>query len=448
MEIESNLDTVIVGAGQAGLAASAFLQQAGLRHVVLERGRIGETWLSQRWESFQLNTPNSMNALPGLPYDGSQPDGFWRSDELVGYFQRYVDQLQLPVRTGVNVLSVEQDQNAEGFSVKTRNDGHMQTLHSRTIVVASGIQNAPLFPSQSSQIPREITQLHTSSYRNATLLPEGAVVVVGSAQSGVQIVEDLLIGGRTVYLCTGKAGRVPRRYRGRDVTSWMVDLRQMDASYSSLADKSATRASSVQVSGVGRYGHTLSLQSLARRGVVILGRLLDVQAGELILGDEAAAHVRFAVQVSQRMKDDIDALLAQAGKPLPPLEDDPADALDPRAECASPLRRLNLRTARISTLIWATGFTGDFNWLHLPVFDAQGAPVHQGGISPVRGLYFLGFPWLTSRKSGIIYGVGEDARSVAAAISEQFAQEHTLEHHPNTQAHAAFTDRTGFAQDA
>jgi len=419
MELESDLDSVIVGAGQAGLAASAALQRAGRRHVILERGRIGETWLSQRWDSFQLNTPNAMNALPGLPYDGPQPDGFWRSDELVRYFQLYVDQLLLPVRTGVNVLSVEQ--NADGFILRTSNDGYMETVRSRSIVVASGIQNAPVFPSQSSRIPRKFTQLHTSEYRNATLLPEGAIVVVGSGQSGVQIAEDLLAGGRTVYLCTGKVGRVPRRYRGRDVTGWMVDLQQFDTRYASLEDKSLTRAASVQISGVGRYGHTLSLQSLARRGAVILGRLLDVQDGELILSDQAAAHVRFADQVSQRMKEDIDAFLTQAGQPLPPLEEDPADAPDARAECASPLRRLNLQAAKVSTLIWAAGFTGDFSWLHLPAFDAQGAPIHQGGISPVCGLYFIGFPWLTSRKSGILYGVGEDARFIVNAISTQLA---------------------------
>ena len=421
MELESNLDSLIVGAGQAGLAASAFLQQAGLRHIVLERGRIGESWLSQRWDSFQLNTPNAMNGLPGRPYDGAQPDGFWRSDELVRYFERYVDQLQLPVRTGMNVLSVEQE--ADRFVIKAGSDGHVESLRSRSIVVASGSQNVPLFPSLSSRIPRDITQLHTSSYRSAALLPEGAVVVVGSGQSGVQIAEDLLAGGRTVYLCTGKAGRLPRRYRGRDITSWMVDLGQFDTRYASLQDKSLTRAASVQISGVGRYGHSLSLQSLAGRGAVILGRLLDAQAGELILSDEAAAHVRFADQVSQRMKDDIDVHLAQAGKPLPPLEDDPADAPDARAECASPLRRLNLRSAKVSTLIWAAGFTGDFSWLHLPAFDAQGQPAHQDGISPVRGLYFLGFPWLTSRKSGIIYGVGEDARSITSAILNLIRQE-------------------------
>jgi putative flavoprotein involved in K+ transport len=151
---------------------------------------------------------------------------------------------------------------------------------------------------------------------------------------------------------------------------------------------------------------------------VILGRLMDVQDGELILSDEAAAHVRFADQVSQRMKDDIDAFLVQSGKPLLPLEDDPADETDPRAECASALRQLDLQAAKVSTVIWAAGFTGDFSWLHLPVFDAQGAPIHQNGISPVRGLYFLGFPWLASRKSGIIYGAGDDAQSIAGAISE------------------------------
>jgi putative flavoprotein involved in K+ transport len=414
------LDSVVVGAGQAGLGVSYFLQMDGRKHLVFERGRVGESWRSQRWDSFKLNTPNSMNALPGLPYDGPEPDGFWRSEELVDYFQRYVDTFQLPVRTGVKVLSVERDKDDQGFIVKTSTDGQANDLvRSRSIVIASGIQHTPNYPPAHSRMPPDITQLHSSAYRNAARLQPGAVVVVGSAQSGVQIAEDLLSAGRRVYLCTGKVGRVPRRYRGRDVTGWMVDMKQFDVPYSSLEDKSAIRAGSLQVSGLGRHGHTLSLQNLARQGAVVLGRLLDVEESVLLLSDEAAINVRFADQFSQQKKEEIDLFLAQAGIIPPPLEEDPADLPDPHAECVSPLRRLDLREAQVSTIIWASGFRGDFSWIHLPVIDAGGQPVHQRGISPVRGLYFLGFPWLISSKSGILYGVADDAHAIAGVISEQ-----------------------------
>jgi putative flavoprotein involved in K+ transport len=196
-------------------------------------------------------------------------------------------------------------------------------------------------------------------------------------------------------------------------------MKFLDVPYASLEDKSIARAPQPQASGTGRYGHTLSLQHLARQGAVIVGRLLDVNAGTLVLGEDAAANVRYADEFSQRQKDGIDAYLARAGITPPPFEDDPADVPDPQAECTSPLRQLDLGQAKVNTVIWATGFTGDFSWVHLPVLDAEGQPLQQRGISPVRGLYFIGFPWLHSRKSGIIYGIEEDAQYIAAALKMQ-----------------------------
>jgi len=415
-----DLEVAVVGAGQAGLAVSCFLQRAGLKHMVFERGRIGETWLSQRWESFRLNTPNFMNTLPWLPYDGPQPDGFWRSDEQVRYFQRYVDHWHLPVRTGVTVVSVEQAKSEELFILKTRsNDGVEVPASSRAVVVASGILHTPRFPPVRYCIPGDVVQLHTADYRNPAALPPGAVLIVGGGQSGCQIAEDLLLSGRTVYLSTSRVGRVPRRYRGRDILEWWIDTGFLDITFASLEDKSISRAAQPQASGLGRYGHTVSLQHLARQGVVILGRLLDVEVGTLVLGDDAAANVRYADEFSQRQKDNIDAYIARVGIAPPPLEDDPADLPDPQAQCVSPLRRLNPGDANVTSIIWATGFHGDFSWIHLPVLDPEGKPIHQQGVAAVPGLYFMGLPWLRSRKSGIIYGVEEDAQYIAAAIAAQ-----------------------------
>jgi len=418
----TTLDSVIVGAGQAGLGVSYFLQRDQRPHLVLERGRIGESWLAQRWDSFRLNTPNFMNVLPGLPYDGPEPDGFGQPDELARYFQRYVDHFQLPVHTGVTVDSVEPAADEDGFIVQTSIDGQAAApVSSRSIVIAAGVQHTPRLPPFCARVPDTITQLHTANYRSAAALPPGAVVVVGSGQSGCQIAEDLLAAGRTVYLCTSKVGRAPRRYRGRDLLEWWIDMKFVDVTFASLPDKSISRAPQPQISGLGRHGHTVSLQQLARQGVVILGRLQDVQAGTLVLSDEAAAHVRFGDEFSQWLKDGVDAYLAQARITPPALVDDPADAPDPQAECVSPVRRLDLGEAKVSTIIWATGFRGDFSWIHLPVLNADGTPIHQMGLSPVRGLYFVGFPWLVSRKSGIIYGITEDARHIAEAIARQLA---------------------------
>ena len=185
----------------------------------------------------------------------------------------------------------------------------------------------------------------------------------------------------------------------------------------SLEDTAISRMAQPQISGLGRRGHTVSLQQLARQGAVILGRLLDIDDSALVLSDDAAANVRFADTISQKLKNDIDAYLARIGIAPPPLEEDLADVPDPVAECASPLRRLNLRDAGIGAVIWATGFSPDFGWIHLPVLDEEGKPMHRRGVSPVACVYFLGFPWLNSRKSGIIYGVGEDARFIADAIA-------------------------------
>jgi putative flavoprotein involved in K+ transport len=416
------LDTVIIGAGQAGLGVSYYLQQNGRKHTVFEQGRIGESWLSQRWDSFTLNTPNIMNVLPGFQYNGLEPDGFGRADELVHYFQRYIEHFQLPVRTGVAVVSVEQSEDQEHFIVKIKTNGQrVEVITCRSVVIASGSQQTPKFPAIRSRLPDDIVQLHTTDYHSAALLPPGAIVVVGSGQSGCQITEDLLSTGRTVYLCTSKVGRVPRRYRGRDILEWWIDMKFLDVTFESLEDKAISRVAQPQISGLGRYGHTVSLQYLARQGAVILGRLLDVEESHLIIKDDAAEHVHFADEFSQRIKDDIDAYLTQAGITPLPIDTDPADIPDPQAECASPLHRLNLRKAKVSSVIWATGFTSDFSWIHLPVLDAEGKPIYQRGISPVRGLYFIGFPWLSSRKSGIIYGIDEDAHYIADAISEQLA---------------------------
>ncbi len=416
------LDAVVVGGGQAGLGVSYFLQRDDHKHVVFERGRIGETWLSQRWDSFQLNTLNSMNVLPGLPYRGPEPDGFWRQHELVAYFQDYVERFQLPVRTGVRVTSLERAEDNGNFVVTTRADGGgEETVLCRAVVAACGMQDVPKIPALQEQLPGEVTQLHTADYRNPGALPPGAVVVVGSAQSGCQIAEDLLAAGRQVYLCTGKAGRVPRRYRGRDILEWWVDMKFWETTYESLEDKSASHNPLPQVSGVGRHGHSLSLQALARRGAVVLGRLQGVREGALILGGDAAAHVRQGDEVSQRFKDAVDAYLESAGLEPPPLEADPDDEPDPEAACASSIHRLDLREAQVGTIIWATGFTGDLSWIHLPVFDPDGMPIHRRGVSPVPGLYFLGFPWLSKRKSGIIYGIEDDARYIAGVLAKQLA---------------------------
>lgn len=412
------LDAVVIGAGQAGLGASYYLTQRGLSHIVLERGRIGETWRRQRWDSFALNTPNWLNALPGAPYDGPAPDGFADAPSLADAFTAYAERFALPVGTGVEVLSVVADADANGFLVGTQSyAGATSSVSARNVVVAAGILHRPAIPAFASRLPATIAPLHAVDYRNPDALPPGAVVVVGSAQSGCQIAEDLSDAGRRVYLATGRSGRIPRRYRGRDIDEWLWDMGDFDVTPVALGDPAAMCVAQPQVSGVGRLGHTLSLQSLAADGVTLLGRLTDIDGQALMFDDSLADNIRFADDKSAAVKREIDAYIDGQEIDAPPAETDAADRpWTGAAEVVSP-SRLDLRAARVSTLIWCTGFRAAFPWLHLPVLDADGRPLHRDGVSPVPGLYFLGFPWLRKRKSGIICGVAEDAAVIVDHIA-------------------------------
>jgi len=416
------LDCVVVGAGHAGLAIASCLQEQGRDFVVLERGRVAETWRSQRWDSFQVNTPNWMNLLPGQELRGAPRDGFLRRDELVRGFERYAEARALPVTAGVAVTMVAHDDAAATFVVRgTQSGGGPVSWRSRSVVVAAGLQRAPKLPGFGRELPPGMAQLHSAQYLAPEFLPPGAAVVVGSAQSGCQIAEDLLAAGRTVYLCASRVARVPRRHRGRDITEWWVEAGFFDQTVADLEDPAMRLIPQPQVSGVGPRGHTVSLQQLARNGALLLGRTLGVNEGRLELDGRLGAYVRFADERSAKFQEEIDAAILRAGGALPADEDDAADVPAPELYDVSGPAELDLRAAGVGAIIWCTGFTADFGWLRLPVLDARGAPVHEGGVSPVPGLYFLGFPWLRTRKSGIIFGAADDAARIAEAVGQHLA---------------------------
>ena len=283
----NHLDVVVIGGGQAGLGIGYYLRAAGKKFVILERGRIGETWRGQRWDSFAVNTPNWANRLPGDPYEGEEPDGFYQRDELIDYFENYAAKFALPVIEGVTVTGV--DAADTGFRVTYEDTaGTVDTATATNIVVASGMMQAPKIPGIRRQFPPSLLQLHASDYRSAENLPPGAVVVIGAGQSGCQISMDLIHAGRDVFLCTSKVGRVRRRYRQRDVVDWWEDMGFWDVPVEELPDPAMQFAAQPQVSGVGRYGSTLSLQSMARDGVHLMGRLSDVENGVLKTDDSLA----------------------------------------------------------------------------------------------------------------------------------------------------------------
>jgi putative flavoprotein involved in K+ transport len=351
-------------------------------------------------------------------YDGPEPDGFWLRDDLVRSFEQYSTKFDLPVRTGVTVTAVEASANGDGFAVHT-DDPDQEVIEARTVVIAAGIMQTPNVPALNTKIPDSIAQLHTADYRSPSALPPGAVVVVGGGQSGCQIVEDLLPSGRNVYLCTSKVARLPRRYRGREILEWWVEMGFLDVTVDELEDPSIRFATQPQTSGLGRHGHTVSLQQLERDGATLLGRLVDVEDGVLITDDRLSEYISFADEKSAKFKQDIDTYLARAGIEPPPLEHDPADVPAPPDAGSGAPTRLDLREADVGAIVWCTGFTADYSWIRVPVLDDRGRPLHERGVAPVPGVYFLGFPWLQSRKSGIVYGIEEDAQYVASAITRR-----------------------------
>ena len=412
----NHFDVVVIGGGQAGLGVGYHLRAAGRKFVIFERGRVGETWRSQRWDSFAVNTPNWANCLPGNQYDGEEPDGFYHRDELIGYLEDYADKFDLPVTEGVTVTGV--DANGDGFRVTCQDaEGEVETVTAANIVVASGIMQSPKIPTIRERFPESLIQLHASDYRSAENLPPGAVVVIGGGQSGCQISMDLIHAGREVYLCTSKVGRLRRRYRQRDVVEWAEDMGFWDVPVEELSDPAIQFAAQPQVSGVGRFGSTLSLQSMARDGVRLMGRLSDVEDGVLKTDDSLSEHIAFADERSAEFTRMVEDWIISNGVSAGPIEDDPNDEPASGEVAESGITELHLMEAGVGSVIWCTGFTADFDWIQAPVTDENGRPIHERGISPVPGIYFLGFPWLHSRKSGLIHGIDDDARFVAEALA-------------------------------
>ncbi|GAB3173613.1 flavin-containing monooxygenase [Telluribacter humicola] len=432
---EPVLDVVVIGAGHAGLCISKLLSGQGLTHRVFERGTIGESWRSQRWDSFKLNSTNRHNLLPGQTPVFQDPEAFATASAFVSHLRAYAEEFRLPVTEYAVVTSVEKDEAHSCFSVAVTVNGLSEVFYSQQVVVASGSQNQITIPHFARNLAPGIVQKHASEYRHAGQLPEGAVLVVGSAQSGTQIAEDLTNAGRQVYLCTCKVGRMPRTYRGRDIFDWLFEMGLYDT-LREEASPELLRLRPPQVSGVGVRGKTCSLQSLARMGAIILGKADGADSDTVYLQPNAAEHVLFADRFSSALKATIDGYILRQAITAPAPTPDPNELPDETAACASPLATLSLKDYGITSVIWATGFSGDFRYLKLPVFNDDNSLKHHNGISEVKGLYFLGLPWLRKRKSGIIFGVADDASYILDRIQQFGAAFRPIVSGPATPAEA------------
>lgn len=402
------IDTVVVGGGQAGLAASYHLTRAGREHVVLEKDRVGEAWRSRRWDSFTLVTPNRQLQLPGLPYDGDKPDGFLPRADVVRYLDRYVAMFEPPLRLGVRADSLEDDGTGRGFALATS----AGPLRARNVVVATGTFQRPRIPAFSRRLAPDVRQVHSSVYRNPDALPPGGVLVVGSGQSGCQIAEELYQSGRRVHLCTSSAGRAPRRYRGRDFTAWLAEMGFLDETASSLASPDERFAPNPHVSGANG-GHSLNLHRFAKDGVVLLGHARDADGTKLAAADDLPDNLARADDFAANLMDGVDRYIEKAGIPAPH-----EDRVALRAGYDAPQRtELDLREADIRAVVWATGYRHDYAWIRFPVFDEHGYPVQERGVTDVPGLYFLGLHWLHTLGSGLFVGVGGDAAHVVEQLT-------------------------------
>lgn len=397
---------VVIGGGQAGLSISWHLVQRGIDHVVLERESIAHEWRDSRWDSFTLVTPNWQCTLPGYSYSGGDPDGFMNREETYQFVRGYADTFDPPVREGVTVVGVRQS-GSGGFDVDTT-EGSMHADH---VVVAVGGYHTPVVPRFAERLPADITQLHSSQYRSAGELPAGEVLVVGNGQSGAQIAEDLHLAGRTVHLVTGGAPRVARFYRGRDCVAWLHDMGTYDVSIADHPGGLGKRENTNHYVTGRDGGRDIDLRAFALAGMRLYGRLLDVVDGTLRFAPTLETSLDAADAVSESIKDSIDAYIDRVGIDAP-REERYVPVWRPERE----VTELELPTSGITSVVWSIGFRTDYRWLRAGVFDGEGHPAHNRGVTAVPGLYFLGLPWQHTWGSGRFAGVARDAEYLADRI--------------------------------
>jgi len=398
---------VIVGGGQAGLSMSACLAPLGIHHVVFEKHQAMHAWAQERWDNFCLVTPNWQCRLPGHAYDGPDPHGFMRKDEILRWLAAFKAKVDAPLREGVAVQRVAP--RAEGGFEVTTSAG---PCTADQVVVASGGYHQPIVPRIAERLPRGLLQLQSAQYRHPAQLPPGAVLVVGSGQSGAQIAEDLHLAGRKVVLAVGDAPRCARFYRGRDVVDWLADMGYYEMPVQDHPLREGVRDNTNHYVTGRDGGRDIDLRRFAAEGMRLVSLLRDVEGDTLHFEPGLAAALDRADEVYNGINARIDQFIAERGLVAPSPSRYEA-VWRPAAET----ERLGLAEAGIASVIWCIGFAPDFSWLDATVFNGRGQPQHLRGVTPVDGLYFLGLPWLHTWGSGRFSGVARDAHYLAERIA-------------------------------
>ncbi|MBR0646776.1 NAD(P)-binding domain-containing protein [Plastoroseomonas hellenica] len=399
------VETLVIGAGQAGLAMSHHLQQRGCEHLILERGRIAERWRSERWDSLHFQFPNWMMRLPGHAYQGADRDGFMHREGVVAFIASYAVRIGAPVRCGVSINALQLTDKG-----RFRVEAGSMSMEAINIVVATGPYQSPRIPEAAARIPAGIRQITANRYTRPSELPPGGVLVVGSGGSGCQIVEDLLLHGRPVHFAVRGHRRVPRRYRGRDFGHWDEEMGLTDRT----VDQIPSGFRPPLITGV-RGGHTIDLRRMAIRGATLLGSLQGVQDGGAYFAADLNSSLDAGDAAFRETLRSIDAHIATHGVAAQPNGEFDAD-IAMSSPSLPESEGLDLCRAGIRTVIWALGYGYDFAWIECPVLDGKGTPLHVRGVTKIPGLYFLGLPRLHKIKSAFLWGVGEDAAHIADLI--------------------------------
>ena len=400
------IDTLVVGGGQAGIAMSEHLSNCNVPHLVLERLQIAERWRSERWDSLVANGPAWHDRLPGMEFADFDPDAFPSKERIADYLVAYADMINAPIRCGVEVREVRRNVGRPGFRVETSGG----VIEANSVVAATGSFQIPVIP---NLVPAdaEITQIHSSAYRNPDQLPEGAVLVVGAGSSGAQIADELLLSGKSVYLSVGPHDLPPRSYRGRDFVWWLGVLGKWDA----VTVEPSMEHVTIAVSGV-RGGHTVDFRRLARQGITLVGRTESFKNNVMYFAKDLADNIARGNAYTLSLLDEADAYVIRNGLDFP--EEPEVRKVEPDPACVTdPVLELNLTEAGITSILWATGFDVDYSWLKVDAFDKKGKPKHERGIAVEAGIYFLGLPWQSRRGSSFIWGVWHDAKFLADQIS-------------------------------
>jgi len=404
--MKTHYSVLVVGGGQAGLAVSYYLKQRNIDHLIFEKHHIAYSWQDKRWDSFCLVTPNWQCQLPGFPYAGDDPDGFMLKSEVVQYVRDYAASFAAPVQEGVAVRRV-QPLAGDRFEVDTS----IGTFTADQVVIATGGYHTPRIPRVAERLPRSIQQLHSSQYRNPEQLPAGDVMVVGTGQSGCQIAEDLHLAGRRVHLCVGSAPRSPRRYRGKDVVDWLDQMGYYDMPIDQHPQKETVRHRTNHYLTGRDGGREIDLRKFATEGMKLYGRLQNVEGDRLYFQANLKQHLDEADAVAESIKATIDQFIERHQLDAP-LEAPYRPVWEPEEE----FTEMAIADTNIGSVIWSTGFNANFQWIEVPVFDGRGEPCHDRGVTPVKGLYFIGLPWLYTWGSGRFSGVARDALYLADQI--------------------------------